>query len=30
MTDAPIAAATAQILNAERSPAQKPVVKTFF
>ncbi|KXV60302.1 beta-lactamase [Acetobacter tropicalis] len=30
MTDAPIAAATAQILNAERDPAQKPVVKTFF
>lgn len=30
MTDAPIAAATAQILNAERNPAQKPVVKTFF
>nr|WP_025825962.1 MBL fold metallo-hydrolase [Acetobacter persici] len=30
MTDAPIAAATAQILHAERTPGHKPIVKTFF
>ncbi|WP_215761353.1 MBL fold metallo-hydrolase [Acetobacter sp. P1H12_c] len=30
MTDAPIAAATAQILHAEHTPGQKPIVKTFF